>query len=390
MSINWTDAWLGSIALPPGTPCLRLSDPKTPGLIFEIRRAARSFYLCHLVAGRPEEVLIGAFPAVSYEDARAQVAKGPEGETRPGRRGHGSVGVPTLADFFETVYLPYSRIQHRDRLGNRSLFRNHLGPGFGALPMGQITKLGIRSWVRQRLEAGYAPATINRCLVLLGHMFSLANDLDVEGVPERTRLRIKLLRVVQKHTTHLSAAEVQRLARALDCSRNRALPYIIRFMLMTGARRSETLNARWDEIDMERRIWVVPLSKSGQPRPVYLSEAAHGVLLEIRRAPGFDPAGPFLFANPRTGRPYRCVFHSWKKVRDQAGLPHLRLHDLRHSFASTLVNNGVSLYDVQKLLGHASIKTTQRYAHLSADRLLQSASVAAQSYGPALGLRDRG
>jgi site-specific recombinase XerD len=84
------------------------------------------------------------------------------------------------------------------------------------------------------------------------------------------------------------------------------------------------------------------------------------------------------------------VFHSWKKVRDQAGLPHLRLHDLRHSFASTLVNNGVSLYDVQKLLGHASIKTTQRYAHLSADRLLQSASVAAQSYGPALGLRDRG
>ena len=73
-------------------------------------------------------------------------------------------------------------------------------------------------------------------------------------------------------------------------------------------------------------------------------------------------------------------------MRTAAGLPDLRLHDLRHSYASTLVNNGVSLYDVQKLLGHSSITTTQRYAHLSSERLFQSVAVADGTYGKALGI----
>jgi site-specific recombinase XerD len=83
------------------------------------------------------------------------------------------------------------------------------------------------------------------------------------------------------------------------------------------------------------------------------------------------------------------VFHAWDRARRVAGLPDLRLHDLRHSFASVLVNNGVPIYDVQKLLGHASVKTTQRYAHLSSTTLFKSIAVADQTYGVALGLRPK-
>ena len=80
--------------------------------------------------------------------------------------------------------------------------------------------------------------------MLMGNLYTIANDLDVEGVPLRSELRIKLLRVVQKHTTHLSSEEVQRLALALEESGNLRLKYIVSFLLMTGARRSEALNAK--------------------------------------------------------------------------------------------------------------------------------------------------
>jgi site-specific recombinase XerD len=79
-----------------------------------------------------------------------------------------------------------------------------------------------------------------------------------------------------------------------------------------------------------------------------------------------------LFANPKTGRPFVSIFCSWHTARSAAGLPALRIHDLRHSFASFLVNAGRSLYEVQELLGHADIRTTSRYAHLSRERLREA------------------
>ena len=116
----------------------------------------------------------------------------------------------------------------------------------------------------------------------MGNLYTIANDLDVEGVPLRSELRIKLLRVVQKHTTHLSSEEVQRLALALEESGNLRLKYIVSFLLMTGARRSEALNAKWEHINYSSKTWLVPLAKSGQPRHVYLSDAAITVLERLR------------------------------------------------------------------------------------------------------------
>ena len=85
-------------------------------------------------------------------------------------------------------------------------------------------------------------------------------------------------------------------------------------------------------------------------------------------------SGDYVFANPNTRKPYNSFYYSWHSARKDAGLDDLRVHDLRHSFASFLVNAGRSLYEVQTLLGHSQIKTTQRYAHLSSDSLRKASN----------------
>jgi integrase len=92
-------------------------------------------------------------------------------------------------------------------------------------------------------------------------------------------------------------------------------------------------------------------------------------------------ASPWVFPNPATGKPYMEIFNAWNTARRKAGLPDLRIHDLRHSFASSLVNGGTPLYEVQKLLGHSSIRTTERYAHLAPERLLGSMRISDAAFG---------
>jgi integrase len=119
------------------------------------------------------------------------------------------------------------------------------------------------------------------------------------------------------------------------------------------------------------------VTKLGRPRHVPVSDAVLRLLESVPRRPELV----YVFANPSTGRPFINIFHAWNTARTSAGLEEVRIHDLRHSFASFLVNAGRSLYEVQKLLGHTQIKTTQRYAHLSQQTLLDAANAANFSMG---------
>jgi len=132
--------------------------------------------------------------------------------------------------------------------------------------------------------------------------------------------------------------------------------------------------ARWEEIDLEHRIWRIPAtnSKSGRVHSLPLNSQAIDALKENQTDQGY------VFRSPRGDgtRAYCNIHKSWYRIRNKAGLPHLRLHDLRHSFASLLVNSGRSLYEVMRLLHHSTPIMTQRYAHLSS-KTLQEASNAA-------------
>jgi integrase len=148
------------------------------------------------------------------------------------------------------------------------------------------------------------------------------------------------------------------------------LQYIVPMLILTGARKNEVQQAKWEDVNWDQRIWRIPISKSGKARHVPISDGALLLLEAIPRIEGC----PWIFANPKTQAPYKSFYGSWNSARKSVGLNDVRIHDLRHSFASFLVNNGRSLYEVQRILGHSQISTTQRYAHLSQDSLLTAAN----------------
>jgi integrase len=188
-----------------------------------------------------------------------------------------------------------------------------------------------------------------------------------------------------KKERFLKPHEISNLKVELKKSKNKFLPYIIQLMILTGCRRGEALNAKVIHFDFGRGDWVVPLPKGGKARHIPLSDIAiQTVKATISYRSSLSDKlrnSEYLFPSPMTGEPFKQIHYSWDKARTAAHLADVRMHDLRHSFASALVNEGMTLYDVKQILGHTNIKTTERYAHLSNQRLKIAASSAVQHYG---------
>jgi len=208
-------------------------------------------------------------------------------------------------------------------------------------------------------------------------MFNLARKWKIPGAESNPTEGVPLYDANNARERFLTAAETQRLKEELEKSENPQLKNIIALLLLLGCRKRELLDSRWEQFDLERRSWRIPLSKSGKARHVPLSSAALSVLAQL---PKWEKC-PFVVPNPKTFHPYTCIFRSWDTARKNAGLPDVRLHDLRHSAASNLVNCGRSILEVSKILGHSQLKTSQRYAHLSQETLLAAVDAAADSTG---------
>jgi integrase len=166
----------------------------------------------------------------------------------------------------------------------------------------------------------------------------------------------------------LSEQEITRLAAALDmeasASGNPFPVAAIKLLLFTGCRRSEIMQLRWEHVDFERgrEGLRLPDSKTGE-KTVHLNAPALAVLNELPRITG----NPFVIAGTRDGAAFGGLDKVWARVRKAAELDRVRLHDLRHSFASVAAAGGVSLPIIGAMLGHKHASTTSIYAHLSAD-----------------------
>jgi integrase len=201
-------------------------------------------------------------------------------------------------------------------------------------------------------------------------MFNLAKKWGIAGVSNNPAAELKTAPDVCRER-FLTAEETHRLLNALDRDENQIAAKSIKLLLLTGARRNEITQAKWESIDWQKKTLLVPCSKSGRPRLIQLNAAA----LELLRSLPREPGNAFIFPSPVTGRPSASLHFPWTRIRRRAGLTAFRLHDLRHSFASFLVNNGVSIYVVQGLLGHANVRATQRYAHLANETLSDAAEL---------------
>jgi len=184
----------------------------------------------------------------------------------------------------------------------------------------------------------------------------------------------------------LSEAELGRLALALTAAEpdNPFAVAAIRLALFVGARRNEVLTLKWENVDMERGVLDLDDSKTGA-KPIILNAPARQLLARLPRISG----NPHVFPGRKAGAHLVNVNKLWVLIRKSAGLEDVRLHDLRHSFASILVSGGASLPLIGGLLGHTNVKTTQKYAHLSDDPLRAASERAGEAIAAAMRTKAR-
>lgn len=334
-----------------------------------------TFYIRYRDArGRQREVRLGRYGEVTVDQARrrAQELKATASlGGDPASERDKLKAVATFSDFIETRYLPHAKERLRSFADHEGFYRLRLKSLWGKRRMDEIKPQDIADLQARLHRAGLSNATVNRYTAFVRRVFNLALHWEVyEGKNPAQRAE---MRREQNRERYLTETELRALFKALDQEANRSAAHAIAFLAATGARRGEALGAQWAHIDYARRLWTVPLAKSGRRRHIPLSDAALA-LLERQR---LTATGPWVFPGADPARPMCDIKKAWARVMAAAGLPSgLRVHDLRHTFASTLVSKGRSLHEVGTLLGHSQVSMTMRYAHLAPARLIEAANAA--------------
>jgi len=370
--VDLTSGFIRSADCPPGRAKLDYFDSGQRGFMLEVRASGgKTFYQRYTdVRGRERQFKLGPAEVLTLDQARrkarlvlaqALIGEDPQQQRRELR------AIPTLKEFVRDRYLPHVKSYKRSWCTDETVLRLHILPALGAEPVDQLKTDAIAELLKSMREKGYASGTTNRVLILLRYIYNLGRKWRVAGMTQNPTLGLSTAPDVQRDR-FLSSEECQRLIASVESDENQTAAQAIMLLLLTGGRRNEITQAKWEYVNWERRTLLVPLSKSGKPRAIALNGQALALLRAIPRT-----ENPYIFPSPVNGKPSASLFFPWDRIRKRAGLEDVRLHDLRHSYASFLVNQGISLYVVQGLLGHAHSRTTQRYAHLSHDTLLDAA-----------------
>lgn len=348
-----------------------------PGFVLEARSSGnKTYYLRYFdSAGRQRQHKIGGFADISFDKARkaaqrlrSEVVLGgdPSGEKEEKR------AIPTYASL-AADHLAHAKTYQRSYSSTELIMNRHILPRWGKLRLNEIIPQDIGRWLADKGGEGLKPATVEKIRIVFNRTWELGRQWGVKGAESNPVQRVPRRSFNNARERFLTAEEAARLKVAVEASLNPQLKHIVGLLLYTGARLGELRTAEWSDISIERRAWSMKTSKTGKPRHVPLSQAAIDI---IGRLPRFEGC-PYLVPNPETKLPFVTVKHAWQTARKQAGLRDLRLHDLRHSAASFMINAGIDLYAVGKVLGHADHKSTMRYSHLANETLLAAVEAGA-------------
>ena len=341
-------------------------DTRLAGLGVRVRPSGhRTFVYRRKGEGGACRITLGPAALMGVEEARAECLA-----VEAGARSGGPEGgpVPTFADFAAG---PGQTLLDRCKPSTQKtaawILKAHLLPAFGSLPLDRITRTGVNHWFDEysRTAPGGANSAMNLLRRILNHAILCGHiqTNPTHGIKRNPRPKL---------TRFLSREEIRRLHCALDrltgARPSRALQAdIIRLLLLTGCRKSEIVTLRWQDVDGDTVNLVD--AKTG-PRRVFLNAPARAIL---ERQPRSGSA--YVFPSPRDPRRplYRGDLKLWYSVRREAGIEDARIHDLRHTFASHAVLQGVPLPVISRLLGHRNPSMTLRYAHVG-DRETEAAA----------------
>ena len=357
-------------------------DTRLAGFGVRVRPSGHKSYVYHRHAeGQSRKFTLGPVALGSVDEARRDCME-VWGRIQSGERVEGADGAqaPLFRDFVAGSWRAacYEPCKQSTRTSKEWALNNQLLPVFGAMPLDRIDRMGVIRWFE-----GYsatAPGGANSALLVFRQIMNHAISRGhIETNPTRGLKRNPR----PKLTRFLSREEIGRLHEVLDEYELRrpsckAQADIIRLLLLTGCRTGEILKLQWREVDGD--TLDLEDSKTG-PRQVLLSPEARAI---IERQP--RSGNPWVFPSPMNPARARFDLSLWKKVRKLAGIEDVRLHDLRHTFASQAAMQGIPLPVVARLLGHAQVQMTLRYAHVS-DRDVEAA--AERIGGVMAGIMDR-
>ena len=381
----------------------QIFDTEVRGFSIRILRSgSRSFSLDYRFAGRQRRMTIGRWPEWSVTAARER-ARDLRREIDEGRDPLGERGqlreAPRVSDLIKRYldeHVPH--LAPTNASDQRSMLTKLVTPHWGNKLVAEITPHDVAKLLniiaggrarpskekpnnRARKLQGAKPTPIraNRVGEVLRKMFTLAigwgwrTDNPATGFKKR---------VETARERFLSQDEIGRLAEALDAAEDQRAAGIIRLCMLTGSRVGEVRQARFEQFNLELGIWSKPAATTKQ-RKIHRIPISAEVAAIVRQRQLLVPKGnPWLFPGDTAGQPVKEVRRFWIQIQKQVKLPGVRIHDLRHTFASLLVSGGASLEMIGKLLGHSQMQTTQRYAHLMDSPLRAGVDAVASMFRP--------
>ncbi len=358
-------------------------DTELSGFGVRVYPSGSKVYLVQTRAGgKSRRVTVGRHGLISAEQARrtaariiADIKAGNEPDV--GNSKHPRDDGPTVAEVAARYMKEHVEVRCKPSTAKnfRHTLDRHLLPTLGNMRLGEIGRERVAAL---QYSLHDTPVMANNAVATLSRLYNMA---ELWGFAPEGGNPCRFIRKYKEHPRKrfLSDEEFRRLGRVLDEmeSDGKAPPCAVaalRLLMLTGCRKSEILTLRWGDVDLGAGELRLRDAKTGA-RSVALSPSARRVLENIPRLSG----NPWVIVGPNPGRHYSNLNRIWLLVRARAGLNDVRIHDLRHSFASRALALGESLPMIGKLLGHKQVQTTARYAHLARDSVKASAARVAES-----------
>jgi integrase len=344
-------------------------DDDLAGFGLRVLPSGRKGYIVQYRVGRrSRRISLGSTNVVTCEQARTAAIKvisaARNGEDLAEQRDtdRRAITVRELADRFDREHVAV-RVKDSSAKGYRRLLDRTILPALGRLRVTEVTRADV---AKLHHDQRHIPYEANRCLEIISKMFSLAEiwGLRPDGSNPRKHIR---KHPEEKRERFLSPAELKRVGEVLREMETEGIELhsaiaAVRLLILTGCRLNEIMTLKWSYLDAAAQAFRLPDSKTGA-KVVQLGQPALEVLMTIERV----EMNPWVIVGMKSGTRLTDLQPFWQRVRARACPKDARIHDLRHTFASTAVASGQGPPMIGKLLGHTQVQTTARYAHLATD-----------------------